>query len=51
MYVVPGADSWLVGPGARIGASFTVQTGSEHEIRMFSPTLPSEELELLVVVK
>jgi hypothetical protein len=46
MYVVPGADDWEVGPGPQIGARVAVRAGLVYEIRMFSSTVPSTELEL-----
>ena len=46
MYVVPGADSWDVGPGPRISATIPVKAGATYEIRMYSAKVPSVELEL-----
>ena len=46
MYVVPGADNWDVGPGARISATIPARAGATYEIRMFSSKVPSVELEL-----
>jgi hypothetical protein len=46
MYVVPGADDWIRGPGARISAIAQVSAGFPYEIRMYSGTVPSLEFEL-----
>lgn len=46
MYVVPGGDSWSVGPGARLRVAIPVTAGTTYEIRMFSAVVPSAELEL-----
>ena len=48
MYLVgPGApDDWSVGPGARISVRSRVVAGATYEIRMYSPVVPSVELEL-----
>jgi hypothetical protein len=46
LYVVPGADYWDTGPGARIGAVFSVRAGNRYEIRMSAAHVPTEELEL-----
>jgi hypothetical protein len=46
MYVVPGGDSWDVGPGPRISVTIPVGAGRTYEIRMFSARVPSVELEL-----
>ena len=46
MYVVPGGDSWDVGPGPRISVTIPVRAGRTYEIRMFSAKVPSVELEL-----
>jgi hypothetical protein len=46
MYVVPGGDSWLVGPGPRISVAIRARAGGTYEIRMFSAKGPSVELEL-----
>lgn len=46
MYVVPGADDWMTGPGPRISASLGVVAGATYEIRMYSSLVPSAELEL-----
>lgn len=51
MYVVPGGDSWNVGPGARISVSVPVRAGGTYEIRMFSPQVPSVELELRTLLR
>ena len=50
MYVVPGADSWIVS-GARLTASLPASTGTTYEIRMYSPVVPSVELELLASLR
>ena len=46
MYVVPGGDSWDVGPGPRISVTVPARTGATYEIRMYSATVPSVGLEL-----
>jgi hypothetical protein len=46
MYVVPGGDSWDVGPGPRISVTVAVKAGGIYEVRMYSARIPSEELEL-----
>jgi hypothetical protein len=46
MYVVPGGDSWSVGPGSRISVTIPVRSGNTYEIRMYSERVPSVELEL-----
>lgn len=46
MYVVPGGDSWDVGPGPRISVTIPVRAGGTYEIRMYSAQVPSVELEL-----
>ena len=46
MYVVPGGDSWDVGPGARISVTVPVRAGGTYEIRMYSAKVPSVGLEL-----
>jgi hypothetical protein len=46
MYVVPGGDSWDIGPGSGISVTVAVKAGSTYEIRMYSARIPSEELEL-----
>jgi hypothetical protein len=46
LYIVPGADEWIVGPGVSISAKARVTVGSTYEIRMYSSRVPSEELEL-----
>jgi hypothetical protein len=46
LYIVPGADDWVIGPGPRISAKATVGAGITYEIRMYSDIVPSEELEL-----
>jgi len=46
MYVVPGADSWGVS-GAQLTATLPATAGLIYEIRMYSPVVPSVELELL----
>ena len=46
MYVVPGGDWWDVGPGPRISVTVRVRAGFVYEIRMYSATVPSMELEL-----
>ena len=52
MYLVPGADSWDVGPGVRISVTADVRAGGPYEIRMYYPVpLPSEELELRASLK
>jgi hypothetical protein len=50
MYVVPGADSWRVS-GAQLTATLPAAAGTTYEIRMYSPVVPSIELELLVSVR
>jgi hypothetical protein len=50
MYVVPGADSWRVS-GAQLTATLTADAGATYEIRMYSPVVPSIELELLVSLR
>jgi hypothetical protein len=48
MYIVPGADFWDVGPGPRISATVPrAVKGQTYEIRMYSSTVSSVELELL----
>jgi len=51
MYVVPGGDSWDVGPGPRISVTVAVRAGSTYEVRMYSARVPSEELELRTSVR
>jgi hypothetical protein len=46
MYVVPGGDSWDIGPGSGISVTVAVKAGSTYEVRMYSARVPSEELEL-----
>jgi hypothetical protein len=46
MYVVPGGDSWDIGPGSGISVTVAVKAGSTYEVRMYSARIPSEELEL-----
>ena len=46
MYVVPGGDYWDVGPGPRISVTVPAAAGGTYEIRMYSATVPSVELEL-----
>lgn len=46
MYVVPGGDSWDVGPGPRISVTLPVRAGFTYEIRMYSAIVPSVELVL-----
>jgi hypothetical protein len=46
MYVVPGGDSWDVGPGPRISVTIPVRAGGTYEIRMYSAKVPSVGLEL-----
>jgi hypothetical protein len=46
MYVVPGGDYWDVGPGPRISVTVPAAAGATYEIRMYSATVPSVELEL-----
>ena len=46
MYVVPGGDSWDVGPGPRISVTVPVQASGTYEIRMYAAKVPSVELEL-----
>jgi hypothetical protein len=43
---VSGEDSWNVGPGPRISVTIPVRARGTYEIRMFSPNVPSVELEL-----
>lgn len=50
LYVVPGADDWLVS-GARLTASLQATGGTTYEIRMYSPVVPSVELELLASLR
>jgi len=45
MSVVPGADWWDVS-GSRLIATLPALAGSTYEIRMYSPVVPSVELEL-----
>jgi hypothetical protein len=51
MYVVPGGDSWVEGPGPRISVTIPVVAGSTYEIRMFSFQDPSLELELRASIR
>ena len=51
MYVVPGGDSWDVGPGPRISVTVPVRAATTYEIRMFSDKVPSVELELRASLK
>jgi hypothetical protein len=51
LYVVPGADYWDVGPGARIGATVAVRAGITYEIRMGAGRVPTEELELVATMR
>ena len=46
MYVVPGGDSWDIGPGPRISVTIPVRAGATYEIRLYSPKIPTVELEL-----
>jgi hypothetical protein len=46
MYVVPGGDSWDLGPGPGISVTVAVRAGGTYEVRMYSARIPSEELEL-----
>jgi hypothetical protein len=51
MYLVPGADNWNIGPGPRISVTAKATKGTTYEIRMFSGTVPSVDLELLASLK
>jgi hypothetical protein len=46
MYVVPGGDSWDVGPGPRISVTISARAGGTYEIRMYAAKVPNVELEL-----
>jgi hypothetical protein len=46
MYVVPGGDSWDLGPEKGISVTVAVRAGGTYEVRMYSARIPSEELEL-----
>ena len=50
MYVVPGADWWNVS-GSQLIATLPALAGSIYEIRMYSPVVPSVELELVASLR
>ena len=51
LYVVPGGDSWETGPGPRLTVTIPARGGTTYEIRMYSSTVPSVELQLRAALR
>jgi hypothetical protein len=51
LYVVPGGDEWDTGPGPRLSVTIPAKGGTTYEIRMYSSTVPSVELQLRAALR